>query len=420
MAQRKKKPSGHQLQAIAKAHYKNEFMRKLRLFINECCDEDIYRLIPSRMLNILYLDRYHSLKIVKAEGQNVPIEILNNMRAFIGEWINAEPIVLPKYTNKMTIGEFFTIGLTAIKLYNSIDENMFPRSDKVKSALQKFGSDEEALFESFKQLNSILAIAGYFYSKIGSRIYWLQYDLVKRNDIDDCPDNLVLVHSQEAESIQVKINDTIRPAVRLGWAVECTDFEWATIKPSLLYSEKPEYDIPMKVYVQSHALLRLSERIDCIIENILHYNMYESFCDPKICFDSHHNFLIEYRIFGTKAGYFRLDIVKNILVVRTFLFLTNSGTPEGDLLGKNTGLKMLDKKYLAIDKLSTFISSDIKTNPQLKKIFTDSGCQCLFDLENETDPKCISMPQKSTSALMLSYLGYVNSFIPETVAELSS
>jgi len=420
MAQRKKKPSGHQLQSIAKAHRKNEFMRKFRLFINACCGEDIYRLIPSRILNNLYLVRCHSLMIVKAEGQNVPIEILKSMRAFIGAWINATPISITKYNYEMMIGDFFTVGFTVIKIYNSIDENTFPGSAKVKSALQKFCSDEEALIESFKQLSSMLAVAGYFYSKIGSRVYWLQYDLVKRHDTDECPDNLLLVYSHEAESIQVKINDTVRPAVRLGWSANCEDFEWSAIKPSLLYPEKPANDKPMKVYVQSHALLRLAERIDCINENILHFNMYDSFCDPKICFDSHHNFLIEYRIFGTKAGYFRFDIVNKILVVRTFLFLTNSGTPEGDLLGKNTGLKMLDKKYLAIDKLSTFIASDIKTNPQLKKIFTDAGCQCLFDLENETDPDCISMPKKSTSALMLSYLGYVNTLIPEKVAELSS
>jgi hypothetical protein len=192
-------------------------------------------------------------------------------------------------------------------------------------------------------------------------------------------------------------------------------FQWATIKTSLLTNKVPLNDNPMNIYIQAHALLRLSERVDCLMTNILHINLYLSFREPKICFDSHHNLLIEYRIYGTKTGYFRIDIVDNIVVVRTFLFLTQSGTPEGELLGKNTGLKMLDKKYLVIDKLSTFISSDICTNQQLKKIFCDSGCQSLFDLHDKNDGLYRKIPSKPTSEFMLAYLGWKNAVVPEAV-----
>ena len=125
--------------------------------------------------------------------------------------------------------------------------------------------------------------------------------------------------------------------------------------------------------------------------------------------------LIEYRIYGTRTGYFKIDIVGNIVVVRTFLFLTNNGTPEGELLGKNTGLKMLDKKYLLIDKLSTFISSDIGTSPQLKKIFCDSGCQSLFDLHDNNGGIYQKTPLKPTSEFMLAYLGWNNTVVSEAV-----
>ncbi len=72
--------------------------------------------------------------------------------------------------------------------------------------------------------------------------------------------------------------------------------------------------------------------------------------------------MIEYRYAGKKAGYFRVDIIEGVLLVRTFLFIPNNITPEGQLLEKNTGLQKLDKKYLAI------------------RILDKSGCNSLIEL----------------------------------------
>ncbi len=117
----------------------------------------------------------------------------------------------------------------------------------------------------------------------------------------------------------------------------------------------------------------------------------------------------------TKAGYFRFDVVGNIIVVKTFLFLTNSGTPEGDLLAKNTGLKVLDMKYLTIDKLSTFMSSDIANNVQINKIFTDAGCQSLFELYAKVADICTKHSNQTPFARMLDYIGINEASIKETI-----
>jgi hypothetical protein len=171
----------------------------------------------------------------------------------------------------------------------------------------------------------------------------------------------------------------------------------------------------MKVYIQSHALLRLADRIDSIDASMAQYNMYTSFLDAKVCYDNFHNLMIEYRIFGTRAGYFRIDIVEKIVVVRTFLFLTQSSTPEGRLLLKNAGLQKLDTSYLAIDKLSSFMSSDIGNNENIRKMFGNSGCQCLLGLYNRVNKICTKQSTQPTIKLMLEYLGYNEKLIPEEV-----
>jgi hypothetical protein len=105
-----------------------------------------------------------------------------------------------------------------------------------------------------------------------------------------------------------------------------------------------------------------------------------------------------------KLGYFKGDIIGDKLVIRTFLFITNNGTPEGKKLQKLIGLQKADKKYLGIDKLSTFILSDIKENEQLKTLFCEAGCGDLFKL----DKTVLNKPEEKEIAcahFIANYLG---------------
>ena len=81
-----------------------------------------------------------------------------------------------------------------------------------------------------------------------------------------------------------------------------------------------------------------------------------------------------------RLGYLSAVITGDKLVVLTFLFLTNNGTPEGKKLHDLIGLQKEDKKYLGIDKLSTFICSDIRQNEKLKDLFCKAGCGALFEI----------------------------------------
>lgn len=78
-----------------------------------------------------------------------------------------------------------------------------------------------------------------------------------------------------------------------------------------------------------------------------------------------------FRIQQEKAGCFTTRIVEGKIILTTFLFLTNNSTPEGDALYNNKGITRNDKSYLAIDKLSSFVNSDIKTNERVKKKMAD-------------------------------------------------
>jgi len=408
MTQRKKKPSGHQLEAIAKAHHKNEFLRKFRHFINNCCGRDIYSLIPVKYQNAIYLLRCHSLSIVPAAGDKVPIQLLTFQKRVLSDFLKKEHLEITQYRQTLSFDDFLTIGLTAFYLPARINEVDFPNASEVKSALLEHCHDEDYIRQFWLRLRAFFDTLIWVASDLGDFLCWLNYEIKPTVNGKLGLNNIAEIHIVVPETIRIKADGKTRSAIRLCWARSFAGVNLTTLKPSLLGIETGLSDEPMPVYIQSHVLRRLLERIDSIRPGVAQYNMYASFNEPKVYFDCYHNLMIEYRIFETKAGYFRIDVIDGKVLVRTFLFLTQSSTPEGQLLAKNTGLQKLDTSYLSMDRLSSFMSAEVINNVQLREIFQNAGCQSLFELYEKVNGLAIKHPPHSLCRLVLDYLGYNN------------
>jgi len=80
-----------------------------------------------------------------------------------------------------------------------------------------------------------------------------------------------------------------------------------------------------------------------------------------------------------KVGYFLVSYHGDKWVIRTFLFLTNEGTPEGTKLKEIVGLEKEDAKYLMIDRVTAFLDYDIEHDQRLRDLFETAGCGSLFN-----------------------------------------
>ena len=254
------------------------------------------------------------------------------------------------------------------------------------------------------QLAKFLCIFNCYDNDLRKVLYWHSHEPVVPKFYPSEIENFITIRSVTPETIAVNIDGSNRPAVRVGWAYSTLGPVWASIKPADLGMHGILAEVPLPVYIQSHAIMRLLERVDCFLSGVAQMNIYESLISPTITYDQNHKLLIEYSVFKTKIGYFRADIVDGIILIRTFLFITNSGTPEGDLLEKNLGLQKSDKQYLAIDKLSTFMNSDLDTNLIAQQLFIDSGCQCLIDVYFKLKPIAFKKENITKFNFMLSYI----------------
>jgi hypothetical protein len=191
------------------------------------------------------------------------------------------------------------------------------------------------------------------------------------------------LYKTPAEKIFVSIDGKKRPAFRLGSSI-AGNIEWASIPSSLVPNgskDAQEYS----VYVQSHTLHRMSERLTPIDRTTIQNILYNCFNPPEFSFGPDGLPFISVLSRSAKLGYLLYEIIDNIVVIKTFLFITQNGTKEGNLLNKRYTLSKYSKKYFELDKLNTFVFTDVYKDEELKKVFTECGCEALFNVWDKDD-----------------------------------
>lgn len=221
--------------------------------------------------------------------------------------------------------------------------------------------------------------------------------------------NHVSAESKKPESCMVKVDGNNREVIRIGWTDVDGLIVYRSVNPrrfGLRYN-----DGNCSVFIQRHALQRLEERLG-ILPGVIHHAIYELFGDKEIVFRNQgSSSLVEFHLYEVKLGYLVCSLADDKIVIRTFLFLTNDGTPEGDRLSELTKLELVDKEYLGIDTLEGFLSFNIAEDARLSELFTEAGCGGLLDLSEIKMYYMADVTEKDTEKL----LGYLMGKVEEGV-----
>jgi hypothetical protein len=380
MSHRKKKPSGQKQQAVATAHKRNEFFRNLYLICKNAGCPQLYSQIPADKLETIYNIRWHSLKPFSAEGYNIPNSILKEIKFFASYRLKEISTPIMPGGDNYTLEEFFTVGIAFTSFLVGLKDDDFPLAAELKKALTCFSDYHHAQYQIlYQHINEINGFVGLLYSDLNSCLYWGKHESRIDNDrlaLLNCLD----IYSCIPEKRHITIDGKPRPATRVGWAFPNTCPNWLKVKPSDMGINNAFSEMPLEVFIQAHALQRISERLDILPAGLAHNNIFHSLHDVKALKDFNGNTLIEYRIAGIKAGYLRADIVDGVVLIRTFLFLTHEGTPESEKLKELLGIQKMDTSYFSLDKLSTFMSSDLNNDEKFKNIFIKAGFGRLFEI----------------------------------------
>jgi hypothetical protein len=399
---KKKYSPGQQKQNRARQN--NEFRRKLQHIAMASDALDAFNLIPESELKIIITLRYSPLRVVSEPELKIPPKMISIVRnSILGYLKRTEFSVFPDGV-KIFLDDYFTAGVTLEAYLEKLKDDEYENAAEIKRG---FASYMECVYKMKKPMMMVLDFVNNLLwqsNRIDSLLFWFKYDMIFNDDTYPplmCA--CLYFNIQKPEIEHINLDGKNRPVYRVGWPISMRrGLDWSTIRPKDLKIEGTFSEIPLKVYIQSHALRRLCERIDCVETPILHHFLFQSIGNLQSNVLENGRILVEYLIFDVKVGYLVLDLVEGIALIRTFLFLTNNGTPEGERLHKSTGLEIIEKKYLSIDKLSTFTLTDLKDDEELKELFTSTGCGCLFEL---ADKDLEIKPEMRLAAEIAKYLG---------------
>lgn len=379
---RKKSKSSQQNFKVIAARYKKEFLGRIKFYFNLWLGENTFSLLPPIEVNLLYKLHFTPPRFEVAEGSRINKKLLMEFKKSLSSWLDFYTLEIADDLPKITLNHFFTYYLSIIFFLREIKEDDFANAKELKEKFKKLDeTNEETIKKGYQLLDIVTFMLGLMYSDPLKCFYWLNCKVNDKKAKNKGMFILIKINVVKPITMDFVVNGDKRPAYKYGVPFHKIGVFWKTYKPpdKGAFRWKEE----LEIYIQSHAIKRLYERVELINPVFMRYFLFYSLGNPKMVYEN--NFLlIPYQMDNVIIGYFKADITQGKILIRTFLFLTNEGTPEARRLKKNTGLMKADIKYLKIDKLSTFIQSDIVKNERMKNIFIEAGCGGLFALKFDT------------------------------------
>jgi hypothetical protein len=402
----KKNKNSYVNQKIETAHIRNEYFKRLK----EICDmihPDLYgRLLPPHK-QALFMFRGTPVKIISSGGK-----VAERVMQFANEYakIVQKHIKLHLYKDgpEISIKDYVQIIFPLELLVAPRDEQHFSASvplsehpwyDKFKNTVEE---REDEYYEAMRNIRDIVKL---FMSDLRYMLFYTDFNfsvskgIEKYNNFRMRPEISIRAHRPERRKIKLPNGETrsgIRVTLISPHENEAEDqmFAPVSLPPAEIGVKSALGKMKIPVYVTEHALNRIEERLDD--QNCKFYQhteimtaIYTASSSGRTVIHMRDNrIMVEFRIFDLKVGYLVVSIQDGVMLVRTFLFITNANTPEGKILHEQSGLDRLDNQYLGIDKLSAFTRSDILENDDICEIFRKAGCSSLLELSRtlKNDP----------------------------------
>lgn len=400
MSKKRNKQSLISKQKVLEAQHRNDYFRRLGTFLMAVTGENVLALLPQSQLNILYTTRSYQVGVEAETGHDVPVNLTEGIKKVVNNWLKTREKPIAKTGKQVNLADYFFFGYGLnICFKNAIN---YKNSERIRELLSPEFEDLGKVFDCFydevtdyvflyliMQLNNF---TGTYYSfkleLIPLESFRMKY--------------VIKIKTYPVEKAYLNLNGIHRLVYRIGWTFQENSFEWLKVTPAQLGINSAFGNLPIPVYIQSHALYRLIQRAGCIRSMYLKYSMWVSLNKFEFIRDGD-KYLISFYV-GVKIGYFVAIFSGGSLVIRTFLFLTCKGAPEGKRLEKNVGLQMLDTKYLQMDKLSSFMSPGLKNNPELCSIFEKADCMHLLQLSEKLAVFIEKSRENSPLELITEYL----------------
>jgi hypothetical protein len=331
-----------------------------------------------------FLSAYYPRIELKGK-ENLPFESGARILREMDKALRKATVTVPLLGEVLCV-EYFSIVKPILDLFqevtsrNAATNAAFMAIKERTTTLASAETAGQALGELNRALDNVLIR----YGRIDSQLYFVKSHL-GRTEAGKWFVKFV-VHRAIPETREVQTGKGPRVGYRCGRPY-VDEIEWVAWPASVMGIKG---DDVYPVFVQGHALDNLYrvERRALFIEDgewLVHDYLWQSLREPKIHKHPKEQdaFFVEYWLNMHKIGYLIARRGDNAVMVHTFLFLTMDGTPEGDTLLEKLRLLKKDKKETGLDRIQTFMVTDLQFDPELVALLNDCGCGHLFKIMKE-------------------------------------
>jgi len=366
-------------------HQKNCYLQRIKAMMEILGDASAYDCLSQAGVNILYMTRIRPVKLISSDNPALKVSKsdLNKMNEVLNQLLRGKFVSINPQKKQISLYDFFCYTETVYLFWRHVKKGDCLNPEAFKQKFPIFNDFEEKRLEAQSEKDNCIQYISWIYTKLGHFSVRIEEEISK---IDTTSFNAKafynnhIVYFEKPETELFEIDRHKRAIFRIGLYIE-NEFIGLTLTPEQLGINGLLKNIPLKVYIQRHALERITERIGDYFTVTIYAEIINMVLKRHTFPSGDGGFLFPYTFMDKKLGYLKADIFGDRLIFRTFLFLTNNGTPEGKKLANLLGIQKADKKYLGIDNLNTFINSDIESNENLKRVFSKAGCGDLFELK---------------------------------------
>ena len=369
-----------------KIHQKNLYLKRIKTMMGIVGSESAYDCLGPMGVEMLYLLRLRPVKFISPETtpskmSKHDLTIVNDQ---LTKLLQTTFIRIGLENKQVSIYDFCSYIETLHLIWRNVCKENCLNPEAFKEKLTAFNEDYlQIRLGAIQLMEDRLDMLSWAYSDMTHHIFRVKLAPIKNStsifDTSVCFNNYIAIFDKP-ESELFEIDGHKRTIYRVV-VYKQEQFVRLVLTPQDLGMSGMLQKLPLNVYIQSHAMERIKERLGVYFLGISYMEIFTSIMLHKTFPSDDGGFLFPYTFSKQRVGYLKAKVIGDKIVIRTFLFLTNNGTPEGKKLATILGVQKADKMYLGIDKLSTFINSDIETNENLKRIFCQAGCGGLFELK---------------------------------------
>ena len=385
---------------------KTESRRAMADLITRLGLMDTFTQCPKNVQDFILSSRNPSPKIILAEDSEEDLD-LTSFTAQMEKWSRPPLLQLDNWPFRISINDYFRNTVPLLLFYKKLKRTCYGRTDQPPflDAAKPFLDDDAKMFEEVMEtMESGCRALSYKATQFDQRI--VTWDM-SYADADFPKQPLILSFRVTKPTVKYVMADgRRRKSYHVGCPLHGHMIRWHELETSVLGLSSEER---VPVYVQSHLIDRLRSRLQpngaiTYSFTVFHYSV----GSPHVVREQSGVIWLEAKsVTGRRVGYFLVELVDGVALVKTFLFLTMKGTPESERLYEMLGARRDDIEHLELDELETFMKPDVIKDKELAEIFKKCGCgqllelhtEFLFDYESDGDAEAIKAYLAPSKAL---------------------